>query len=171
MFQNVYTAMRLAVIACLFLAFALSPAWGLTIIQQNFYSGSTVVKKGAKGGFFLTNGKDKINIAIEKNSLDAYLDELGINQVTIWCDLKEELVDLGNGINFYRLTFTFGPSGAYFTPEALILTLSGKYASEDTKVSLYDENGEAVESNRQGSADTIKFYIPHFSSYYYDGYY
>jgi hypothetical protein len=163
--------MRWAVISCLVLVFALSPTWALTIIQQNFYSSSTVVKKGAKGGFFLTNGKDKINVAIEKNSLDTYLDELGINQVTIWCDLKEELVDLGNGINFYRLTFTFGPSGAYFTPEALILTLSGKYASEDTKVSLYDENGEAVESNRQGSADTIKFYIPHFSSYYYDGYY
>ena len=166
MSHKVYTMMRLTAFSCLVLVFALSATWA-TI---NHYSGSAVVHKGGKSGFFLSNGKDKINIAIEKNSLDAYMDEQGINQVTIWAELEEELVEQGNGSSFYRLKFTFGPSGAYFDPP-LILTLSGKYAAEDTKISLYDENGEAIESSRQGSADVIKFYIPHFSSYYYDGYY
>jgi len=51
------------------------------------------------------------------------------------------------------------------------LEVSGKYANTpQSEIGLYDENGEAIEATVEGNTKEIRFYIPHFSSYYYDGY-
>ena len=89
----------------------------------------------------------------------------------ITADLSEEWIDTGDGSGYYRLDFTFGPSGTYFTPNNLEVELKGKYVSDSTNVVMYDEYGEALPATRKGQSDRITFYIPHFSSYYYDGYY
>ena len=92
----------------------------------------------------------------------------GINEVEITADLSEEWVDTGNGDGYYRLNFTFGPSGAYFTPNELEVEFRGKYVASSIEVAMYDENGELLDSRRHGNADKVTFYVPHFSSYYYD---
>ena len=166
---------RLATMGCLILICTLSAAWALTILTQNLYSGSVVINKGEGSGLTLIrvvdDGLNQILLSIEPGSLDAYMDEQGVTQVEITGDLTEELVLGDDGLLYYRLSFHFGPHGTYFTPKPLILKLKGRYVSPNTQVWLFDENGEAVEGTRYNSADMIKFEIPHFSCYYYDGYY
>ena len=160
MSEKLHPSIKSAAILCLILGFALSVAWAAT------YSGSSTVTKGGRGGFYLVNGKSKVNISIDQGALDDYLTEQGLDSVEITADLEEEWVDTGDGNGYYQLTFEFGPSGAYFNP-GLLLTLTGKYA-ENPEVQLYDENGEALPSERNDHANRATFRIPHLSSYYYD---
>ncbi len=177
MFQKVSSRILLTAMTCFVLVFASSaPTWALTILQQNVYSGSKVVNKGGGAGLKIVQIKDdgvnQVQCSIESGALDAYMTEKGITQVTIACELTEELVLRDDGVLYYRLSFHFSPHGAYFTPNPLLLKIKGtKYVSPNTDVWLYDEAGEAVEGTRYNSADMIKFEIPHFSHYYYDGYY
>ncbi|MCH8292351.1 hypothetical protein IH992_14750 [Candidatus Poribacteria bacterium] len=92
-----------------------------------------------------------------------------LNEVLITCELTEELVSDPNG-DYYKLSFEFGPSDAYFDLNPLILKIKGKWVADDTEFWLYDENGEAIEGIRYDEANMIKFEISHFSTYYYDGY-
>ena len=135
------------------------------------YSSSKTFQRGRGGtDSIVFSGKDRIHINLVADAVDAYLDEQGINEVTITTDLVEQWIDTGNGTGYYKLDFTFGPSGCHFTPE-MKLHLKGKYVSDATEVQLFDENGEALPATRNTGADSITFYIPHFSNYYYEGYY
>ena len=134
------------------------------------YSGSLTVNKGAGDWITLVKGKNRIEVLVVTGSLDAYMEEQGIDKVTITIDLVEQWVDTGDGTGHYCLDFTFGPSGAYFTPSALRLELGGKYVSSDTAVTLLDEYGEVLPSTSQGNGNFLYYYIPHFSSYSYDFY-
>ena len=137
----------------LFLVFTLGIAWAVT-----YYSASQVIKEG-KGAEFTVVPDEDITVDIEPGSLDVYLNEEGVDEVEITVDT----VDFENG----DLEFAFGPSGAHFTP-SLRLTISGPYLEED--LTLLDENGEALEYTVSHSGNSMTFYIPHFSSYYYDDY-
>jgi len=128
------------------------------------------VNKGYGDWITLVKGKNWICVEVFEGDLDVYMEEQGIDKVTITVDLVEQWVDTGDGTGYYRLDFTFGPSGAYFTPSALRLELSGKYVSSDTAVTLLDEYGEALPSTSQGNENFLHYYIPHFSSYSYDMY-
>lgn len=154
-----------AILGLLFV-FVLSIAWAV-----NYYSASQVI--GSSGGsFYLVNdGPDKIRVTVKEQSLDGYLADEGINEVPITADLEEEWISTGGGTGYYRLRFTFGPVGAYFSPDELELTLKGKYAADNPDVTLFDENGEALESTTSGNSDKITFFISHLSSYIYDAYY
>ena len=134
------------------------------------YSGSMTVNKGDGDWITLVKGKNRIEALVVTGSLDAYMEEQGIDKVTITADLVEQWVDTGDGTGYYRLDFTFGPSGAYFTPSALRLELGGKYVSSDTAVTLLDEYGEVLPSTSQGNGNFLYYYIEHFSSYSYDFY-
>ena len=48
--------------------------------------------------------------------------------------------------------------------------MRGKYVSERNEVQMYNEYGEILESTSNGNGSVITYYVPHFSSYYYDGY-
>ena len=170
MFRKFYNpTIRSAAIGCLLLVFALSVSWA-TI---NYYSVSKVVRMSKQYIFDVVRGKgkypDAIRVQILYGTLDAYMVEKGINKVEITVDLVEEEVTDANG-TYYRLDFTFGPSGAYFEPKSLKLRLHGKYASEQTVVWLYNEYGEAVQGTRLDEWGLVIFDIPHFSSYHYDDY-
>ncbi len=132
------------------------------------YSGSLTVKKGGGHWITLVKGKDWIEVNAPWGSLDAYMEEQGIDKVTITVDLVEQWVDTSGENGYYKLDFTFGPSGAYFTPGDFELEIGGKYVSSE--VTLLDEYGEALPSTSQGDGKFIFYYIPHFSSYYYDDY-
>jgi hypothetical protein len=153
-------------ILSLVLVFALSIAWATT----KHYSSSVVVPKGrALGLTIVPHGRDRINLYSQRGAIDDYMNEQGVNSVEITAELQEVLVDDGNGNSHYELTFTFGPSGAYFNPP-IQLDIRGKYVSDATMVELYDENGEAISGTRSNGGSKITFEIPHFSSYYYDDY-
>ena len=144
---------------------------GTSSVQAADYSGSTTVNKGRAGSFTLVNnGPDKVKIIIPRKSLDDYMTDQGINEVTITADLTEEWVAPVTGEGYYRLNFTFGPSGAFFTPDKLEVELIGDYNAGSTQTLMYDENGEALEASGTGNADKVTYYVPHFSSYYYDDY-
>ena len=167
MFRKMYTPLQFTAILGLVLALALSIAWA-----SEYHSASKVVFYQQKGNasLKLVGGKDKIQCMIRRNTLDPYLAQQGQNKVTITAEVTASLVMDANGTSYYNLDFTFGPSGTYFEDRELELTITGKYASADTRVWLYDEYGEAIEGTRQDSADHIKFKIPHFSRYSYDLY-
>ena len=168
MFKKFQNPIAATAVMALVLVFALSAAWAA------YYSGSVTVKtKGRsvdKSFLLVDNGADRVEVTIRKDSLDAYMAEQGINSVNITADLNEEWVDTGGGSGYYRLTFVFGPSGAYFTPDELEVKLQGKYVSGNTAVAMYSEDGEALESTSSGNWASITFYVPHFSSYSYDHY-
>ncbi len=148
------------------LVFGLSIAWAVQI-----YSSSMTVKKGQRGGMRLVgDGNSFIDVYTDNGTLDAYIEEQGIDKVKITCHLIETLVERDDGSTYYHLTFVFGPHGAFFTPEPLWVKLKGKYFSDDTVILTYDENGEAVEGVRHRNGREIHFKIPHFSSYSYDHY-
>ena len=164
--QKFNTAIRYTAIFSFVLVIALCSAWAVT-----YYSESKVFNhSGGNLVLVKVQGMDRIKLTVPNGSLDDYLAEQGISDVEITADLEEEWVDTGGGTGYYRLTFTFGPSGAYFTPNELELELKGAYASDDTDVMMYDEIGEALPWTRNGQSDKITFYIPHFSEYSYDYY-
>lgn len=166
MFHKFNTPMKSAVILSLILVLALSAAWA-TI---NYYYKSKMMGMGA--GFFANvvhQGKDRIKATVDSGALDNYLLEQGVDEVGLAILLAEELVEQPDGSSYYRLEFTFWPSGAYFeTP--LEIQLRGKYVSESTDVQMYDEYGEVLESTSNGNGSVVTYYVPHFSSYYYDSY-
>ena len=153
-------------ILSLALVFALSVAWATT----NYYSGSVVVQKGDTQDkvINLVQGSDKIKVQIQAQTLDDYMEEQGITEVTVTADCTTVWIDNGDGTGYYDMTFEFGPSSAYFQPNPFILMVKGEYVSSNTQFWLYDETGEAVEGTRNDSADMIKFEIPHFSCYSYE---
>ena len=164
MFKQRYPLIRFTAIVCFVLVSAFTAAWAV----QTYYA-SEVIKKGKGGNLKIVNaGKDKIGAKITNGSLDAYLEEQGLNAVEIQVKMTEELVECSDDIH-YHLEFTFGPSGAYLDPP-LKLTLTGKYVETGCDVWLFDENGEAVEARRSDEGDKIVFEIPHFSVYSYDDY-
>ncbi len=136
----------------------------------NTYSASKVIQNGGGNTLNIINeGANQIKAKIVSGSLDAYMALESLNEVLITCELTEELVSGPNG-DYYKLSFEFGPSGAYFDPDPLILKIKGKWVADDTEFWLYDENGEAIEGIRTDSADMIKFEIDHFSCYFYESY-
>ncbi len=160
--------LRISGTLSLVLALVLSTAWA-----NHYYSGSVEVRlsNSSSAKFFLVNdGANKIQITIPNNSLDDYMTEQGINKVEITADLNSEWVSTGDGSGYYQLHFTFGPSGAYFTPDELEVELTGRYVSDNTNVMMYDEEGEVLQFSRNGNSNKITVYIPHFSCYYYEDY-
>ena len=161
------TIISTAILSLVF-AFAISIAWAV-----NTYSGSVIIENGSnqkKAIQIIQQGSDHIKAEIEGGSLDAYMAEESLNEVLITCELTEELVSDPNG-DYYKLSFEFGSSGAFFDPDApLILKIKGKWVADDTEFWLYDENGEAISGTRHDEADMIKFEIDHFSCYYYEQY-
>ena len=115
-------------------------------------------------------GQDKVEVTIRKHTLEPYMDTQGIDEVTVTVDVMAEQIERPDGSRYYQFDFVFGPSGAFFEPEPLELTLKGKYHSDDVEVWLYDENGEALEGVRNNQVDHTTLYIPHFSRYSYDIY-
>jgi len=134
------------------------------------YSRSMTVYKGGGNWIQLVKGKNKVWVEAYMGDLDAYMEEQEIGEMTITVNLVEQWVDTGGQNGYYKLDFTFGPSGAYFTPRDLVLELSGKYAAKDANVKLYDKNGEELPSTVKGGGSHISYYIPHFSSYSYEEY-
>ena len=164
MFKKFNTPIKSAAILDLVLVFALSTVWAVQT-----YSASKVIRKG-RWGWFKIIGNWTVYSEVLSHSLDSYMDEQGVNKVKITADVIEELVELPDGSSFSRLDFTLGPSGAYFDPP-FELNIGGKYTDTGVEVGLYDENGEALEGVPSDWVEgRIKFYIPHFSSYYYDDY-
>jgi len=121
------------------------------------YFGSVVVEKG-KGGNIQINPEAKIKI--KNKSVDDYLDEMGIDSVEI-------TVEMYYGWDG-SIWFVFGPCGTFFTPDELELTISGGYLEED--MLLLGEDGEFLEYNINKKQQSLTFFIPHFSAYYYDNY-
>ena len=161
------TAIISTAILSLVFVVALSIAWAV-----NTYNGSVIIENGStyeQAIQIIQQGNDHIKVEIEGGSLDAYMDEEDLNEVLVTCELTEELVSGPNG-DYYKLNFEFGPSGAYFSPNPLVLKIKGKWVADDTEFWLNDENGEAIEGTRYDDADMIKFEIPHFSGYFYEGY-
>jgi hypothetical protein len=134
------------------------------------YSKNMTVYKGGGNWIQLVKGQNKIWVEAYMGDLDAYMEKQGIDEVTITVDLVEQWVETGGQNGYYKLDFTFGPSGAYFTPRDLVLELTGKYVSSDAEVTLLDEYGEEVPSTVKGGGGHFSYYIPHFSNYYYDDY-
>ena len=164
MFKQRYPSIRFTAIVCFVLVSAFTAAWAV----QTYYA-SEVIKKGKGGNLKIVNaGKDKIGAKITNGSLDAYLEEQGLNEVEIQVEMTEELVECDDD-TYYHLEFTFGPSGAHMDPP-LKLILKGKYVETGCNVWLFDENGEAIEGKRSDEGDKIVFYISHFSVYGYDDY-
>ena len=166
MFKRFQTPIGSIAIIGLVLVFALTAAWA-TI---NYYSASAVIGQNASGKFVIVHENDREAIVhIQKGALDHYLEDQDIDEVEITVEMSaEEIKTKGKG--YYRLEFTFGPSGAYFDPP-LELELSGKYANTpQNEIWLYDENGEVIEATVEENTKEIRFYIPHFSSYSYDEY-
>ena len=168
MFTQFENATRTITILSLVFVLTISVAWA-TI---NTYSGSVIIENGSnqkQAIQIVQQGRDHIKAEIEAGSLDAYMVEENLNEVEVTCELTEELVSDPNG-DYYKMSFEFGPSGAYFDLDPLVLKIKGKWVAEDTEFWLYDENGEAVAGIRYDEADMIKFEIDHFSGYYYEGY-
>ena len=151
---------------CLILVMAFNLTWAV----QSFSVSQIIKKNGIDKLTIVKDGNDWIACAIEGISLDGYMTEQGITEVAVTAEITEEVVTDTDGSQHYVLDFTFGPSGAYFTPP-LLLVLSGKYVSPSTQVWLFNEQGEALEGTRHAHADRLEFEIPHFSNYYYDHYY
>lgn len=168
MFTKFDRHMKLTAIIGMVFVLALSVAWATT----NYYSGSVVVQKGTTADkvINLIQGSDKIQVKIQAQTLDDYMEEEGITEVTVTADLTKVWIDNGDGTGYYDLTFELGPSSAYFQPNPLILMVKGEYVSSNTQFWLYDETGEAVSGTRNDNADWIKFEIPHLSCYYYESY-
>ena len=166
MFRKFHRLIRTTAIFGVVFAVALSFAWA-TI---NTYSASMTIYKTEAGAMGIVNdGPNKITAYTEDEAVDAYLDEYELNQIEITADLTEEWVDTGNGTGYYRLSFTFSPSGLYFSPP-LYLKIKGKWVADDTQFWLYDENGEELEGIRHNNGNQIIFEIDHFSCYYYESY-
>ena len=121
------------------------------------YYGSVVVEKGKGGNIQLNQEAD---IKIKNKSVDDYLDEMGLDSVEIICDM------------YYgwdgSIWFVFGPSGTFFTPDYLELTIKGGYLEHE--MLLIGEDGEFLEYDFDEKQMKLTFYIPHFSMYYYDDY-
>lgn len=168
MFSKFDRHMKLTAIIGMVFVLALSIAWA-TI---NTYSGSVIIENGSNKDeviHLVQQGSDQIKVQINAGSLDAYMAEESLNEVEVTCELTEELVSDPNG-DYYKMSFEFGPSGAYFDLDPLVLKIKGRWVAENTEFWLYDENGEAVAGTRYDEADMIKFEIDHFSCYYYEQY-
>ena len=166
MFTKFENSTRTITILSLVFVLTISVAWA-TI---NTYSASKVIQNGGGNTLNIINeGANQIKAKIVSGSLDAYMAEESLNEVEITCELTEELVSDPNG-DYYKLSFAFGPSGAYFDPDPLVLKIKGKWVANDTEFWLYDENGEEIAGTRYDSADMIKSEIDHLSCYYYEGY-
>ena len=153
------------VIIALILVSGLLTAWAMDHDNTSF-----VVKRGGKGQFFIVNdGPNQIKATIEKGALDDYLQQQSQSAVKIAAELEQAWVDKGNGDGYYRLDFTFQPSGAYFHPP-LELQLSGIYFTQVVDARLYDEDVKPLPSDRHPDGNKITYYIPHFSRYSYDHY-
>ena len=121
------------------------------------YFDSVVVEKG-KGGNIQIN--PEAHLKIKNKSVDDYLDAMGMESVEI-------TVEMYYGWDG-SIWFVFGPSGTFFTPDKLELTILGGYLEED--MLLLGEDGEFLEYNINKKQQSLTFFIPHFSSYYYDNY-
>jgi len=121
------------------------------------YSSSVVVKIG-KGGELDIN--PEAYLKIKSKSVDDYLKEMGIKSVEI-------TVEMYYGWD-REIWFVFGPSGTFFTPKELELTILGGYIEED--MLLLGEDGEFLEYTVDKKQQSLTFFIPHFSSYSYEDY-
>ncbi len=121
------------------------------------YFASIFVEKG-KGGNIYINPEAKIKI--KSKSVDDYLDAMDLDDVEI-------TVEMYYGWDG-SIWFVFGPSGTFFTPDELELTISGGYIEED--MILLDEEGEFLEYKADKKQQSLTFLIRHFSSYYYEQY-
>jgi hypothetical protein len=168
MFQKMSTPMKSTAIFSLVLMLGLSIAWAI-----EYYSGSVTIPRGKKGNSSISlihdGGQDKVGFVVKKRTLEPYMDEQGVNEVTVTVDATVGWVDDDQG-GHYQMNFTFGPSGAFFDPHPAQLKLFGKYHSDNNEVWLYDANGEALDGDRNSKVDHTIFYIDHFSSYTYDNY-
>ena len=166
MFQKLNTAMKSAAILSLVLIFALSAA----LATINYYSSSKVYHVGEGSEFVVFEDNDgEVDVGVPAGSLDDYLEEQDLDEVEISVQMSEELVQCADGTQYYKLDFTFSPSGCYFDPP-LELDIEGKYVETGCEVTLYDEDGEELEADVSSSGDELEYEIPHFSSYYYDDY-
>ena len=121
------------------------------------YFDSVVVEKG-KGGNIQIN--PEAHLKIKNKSVDDYLDTMGMESVEI-------TVEMYYGWDG-SIWFVFGPSGTFFTPDKLELTILGGYLEKD--MLLLGEDGEFLEYNINKKQQSLTFFIPHFSEYYYDNY-
>lgn len=120
-----------------------------------YYSGSQVMDED--GGTITLNAEAEIRV--KNKALTNYLKGQGLEAV----EITVEMFYIWDG----SLLFVFGPSGAFFEPE-LELEIEGGYLIED--MMLYGKDGEALEYTANKNGTKLRFYIPHFSSYYYDSY-
>ncbi len=172
MLTQFHATLTKTAILSLVLIVAISTAWAV-----NYSSDSYRFTMGKSGNLDLVSGKskkggqrDKIWCMVKKNALDDYLVEQNLSSVTLTCDLVEEWVECDDGPH-YHLSFEFGPSGAFFRSDRpLEVRIEGKYVSTGCHVWLYGEDGEALESTSSSKGNMITFYVPHFSSYYYEEY-
>lgn len=153
-------------IVSLFFVFALSTAWAT---EQ--YSGSVVIGMGDEGEIQLIDDSDgEVEIDIEEGSIDAYLQEQGIDEVEITVEMFVDIVEY-NGNTYHHFTFVFSPSGCYFDAnDPLEIEIEGEYVNVGGSCQLYDEDGEEVEYEFDESDLEIEYFIEHFSSYSYDHY-
>jgi hypothetical protein len=121
------------------------------------YYGSVVVEKG-KGGKITLNAE--AGIKIKNKSVDDYLDKMEIDSVEI-------TVEMYYGWDG-SIWFVFGPSGTFFTPNELELTIAGGYLEKD--MILLGEDGEFLEYKINKKQNSLTFFVPHFSNYYYEEY-
>ena len=164
MFTKFRTTLTKTAILSLVLVFSLSAAWAV----QNYRASKQIGKSGGKFDVVKTSRKDKVKVIIKKGALKAYLEEQGLNEVEITVETTEDFVPCGSG-SHYHFIFTCGPNGTYFD-KPLELEIQGKYFETGCLVWLLNEDGEAIEGVREDRNDKVVFKIPHFSSYYYDGY-
>lgn len=145
-----------------------------TLVTGSLFAGANVKRKTVRKGDGTTNinaardsqGSSAV-VTIWGNSVDTYMDEQGVDQVTISVETIEQWIEDANGNLVPDLTFIFGPHGCFFT-EPLELKLKGNYVTDN--VMLYGEDGEPVEYIRRGNSNQVVFLIPHFSRYAYDQY-
>ncbi len=141
---------------------------GKSDTSQVTYSVSEIIEFGCGTTIDVVYENDKvIKIWVNSKALDDYMIEQGINEVNLTVEVIETYVKPKNSPWHYELDFIFGPSGAFFTRE---LEVRLEKAFVESEVWMYDEAGEELETYEHGSNGKLYFLVPHFSSYYYEGY-
>ena len=165
MLKQFYTPMRWTAIIFLILVVMVNVLWAVNNVKtQRIRLGDPIKQMNIARD---ANGSS-ITATIRAQSVDNYLREKGLKEAIITVKTVEEWVTNPDGSSHRRLTFTFGPSGCYFTTP-FELELKQDYVTDDCW--LFDEKGESIPATRRGNGSILTFYIPHFSYYTYDQYY
>ncbi len=164
---------RIIAILSLIFVLAISIAWAHdndgNDASQGTYNVSEIIEFGCGTTIDVVDqGNKVVKIWVDSEALDDYMIEQGINEVNLTVEVIETLIQPPDGNSYYQLDFIFGPAGAFFTPEWEVRIEGEDYVS--ASVWMYDEDGEALETYEHNSDEKLYFLVPHFSSYYYEGY-